>query len=131
MCNIAGCGLVYELTKGADGKWTEKVLHAMSGTDGAYPVGPVVFDSVGNLYAAAEMGGIGLGYGSVFMLRPTTSGPWKETLLHRFDFVFPNGTDGESPYAGVIVDHGRVFGTTLSGGIYDGGTVFEMSGSGQ
>ena len=127
VCYIVGCGVVFKLTKLADGKWTESVLHSMTITDGAYPVGPVVFDGMGNLYAAAEMGGVGLGFGSVFMLSPTTSGPWKQTLLHRFDFVFPNGADGESPYAGVIFDHGQVFGTTLSGGIYDAGTIFELT----
>jgi hypothetical protein len=64
---------------------------------------------------------------NIFMLTPTSSGPWKETILHQFDFQLPNGKDGRSPYAGVIFNHGRVFGTTLSGGIYDSGIVFELT----
>jgi len=102
-------------------------LHEMTGSDGSYTVGPVVFDSAGNLYAAAQFGGNN-GMGSVFELTPTRSGPWKETMLHLFDYQFPNGKDGESPYAGVIFDRGRVFGTTSGGGgSYNSGTVFEIT----
>jgi hypothetical protein len=65
--------------------------------------------------------------GSVFMLAPTQSGYWTETVLHRFDFKFPNGVDGEQPYAGVIVNRGKVFGTTAGGGVNDSGVVFEIT----
>lgn len=126
VCYYVGCGIVYKLTKGAEGNWNETVLHEMTGSDGAYTVGPVVFDSSGNLYAAAEQGGI-LGMGSVFMLSPNVGGNWKETVLHIFDFKFPDGEDGESPYAGVIVGDGRVLGTTMSGGIHDAGILFEIT----
>jgi hypothetical protein len=127
VCYYVGCGLLFELKKSSNGKWTERVLHAMNGTDGGYPVGPIVFDGAGNLYAAAQSGGT-FGQGSVFMLTPTASGPWKETLLHQFDYQYPNGKDGESPYAGVIFDHGRIFGTTAGGGGPDNsGIVFALT----
>ena len=127
-CAFVGCGLVFELTKGATGKWTENILLAMKSTDGAYPVGPVVFDGAGNLYAAALTGGK-YADGSVFLLAPTSSGPWKETVLHEFDYQpwAGHGTDGATPYAGVIVRSGRVFGTTALGGSDDDGTVFEIA----
>jgi uncharacterized repeat protein (TIGR03803 family) len=126
VCYYVGCGIVFELAKDSEGNWNEKVLHEMTGSDGSYTVGPVVFDSAGNLYAAAEFGGINLG--SVFELTPTRTGPWKETVLHLFDYHLPNGKDGESPWAGVIFDRGRVFGTTASGGgSYNSGTVFEIT----
>jgi outer membrane protein assembly factor BamB len=121
-----GCGIVYELTKDPEGNWNETVLHQMTGSDGSYTVGPVVFDRKGNLYAAAELGGI-MGMGSVFMLTPNVGGNWTETVLHIFDFKFPDGKDGESPYAGVIVGDGKVFGTTMDGGIHDAGIVFEIN----
>jgi uncharacterized repeat protein (TIGR03803 family) len=127
VCYYVGCGIVFELTKDTEGNWNEKILHEMTGSDGSYTVGPVVFDSAGNLYAAAQFGGNN-GMGSVFELTPTRSGPWKETMLHLFDYQFPNGKDGESPYAGVIFDRGRVFGTTSGGGgSYNSGTVFEIT----
>jgi uncharacterized repeat protein (TIGR03803 family) len=119
-----GFGTVTELIKQPDGGWGENVLHMMNSDDGAYVVGPAAFDSEGNLYAAAELGAIN-GMGSIFMLAPTPSGPWTETVLHRFDFQFPDGEDGARPYAGVLVGHEKVFGTTSQGGIYNGGIVFE------
>jgi uncharacterized repeat protein (TIGR03803 family) len=119
-------GTVFKLSKGADGTWSERNLLVMNGNDGATPLGPVVFDDKGNLYAAAEFGGPD-NQGSVFMLTPTQSrAPWIETTLHRFDFVYPNGSDGFSPYAGVFYRAGRVFGTTSAGGVYDSGIVFEI-----
>ena len=120
------CGLVFELTKNSNRKWTENVLHSMAATDGGSPLGPVVFDGAGNLYAAAQSGGT-FAQGTIFMLTPTSTGPWNETILHQFDFQYPDGKDGQSPYAGVIFNHGRVFGTTLSGGIYDSGIVFRIT----
>jgi uncharacterized repeat protein (TIGR03803 family) len=124
--NPRGLGNIFELTEDADGVWNDKNLHDMNGTDGACPVGPVVFDSAGNLYAAAEDGGITY-MGSVFMLTPTQAGDWKETLLHRFDFKYPDGADGEQPYAGVMLNRGKVFGTTASGGVNDFGIAFEIT----
>lgn len=126
VCPYVGCGIVYELAEDAQGNWNEAVLHEMNGSDGDYTVGPVAFDHEGNLYAAAMSGGIRLG--SVFMLTPQPGGgEWVETVLHRFDFKFPNGKDGESPYAGVIYKDGKVFGTTFSGGVNDAGIVFEIT----
>jgi uncharacterized repeat protein (TIGR03803 family) len=125
VCIYVGCGIVFQLTKDATGSWTENILHQMIGTDGANPLGPVVFDHYGNLFAVGQYGGT-YGIGSVFKLTPTASGPWKETVLHSFHFIPPNGIDGSAPYAGVIVHHGRVFGTTSSGGVHYLGTVFEL-----
>jgi uncharacterized repeat protein (TIGR03803 family) len=120
-------GIVFRLKKDALGSWTEDVLHQMTGSDGSWPLGPVVFDSLGNLFAAASSGGQ-YGMGSVFELTPTPSGPWSETVLHMFDYISPGGTDGANPYAGVIIDHGQLFGTTgLGGGPYNAGTVFEIT----
>ncbi|MGC2476967.1 MAG: choice-of-anchor tandem repeat GloVer-containing protein [Candidatus Sulfotelmatobacter sp.] len=120
-----GSGTVTELIKQANGSWGENVLHTMNGSDGSWVVGPAVFDKAGNLYAAAELGAID-GMGSVFMLSPTQSGPWTETVLHRFNFQFPDGEDGERPFAGVIISNGKLFGTTSEGGIHNDGIVFEI-----
>jgi len=123
-----GSGTVIELTKQPNGNWGENVLHMMNFDDGFWVVGPAVFDKAGNLYAAAEFGAIN-GMGSVFMLSPTQSGPWTETVLHRFNFQFPDGKDGRSPYAGVIISNGKLFGTTSGGGINNDGIVFEITPS--
>jgi uncharacterized repeat protein (TIGR03803 family) len=120
-----GFGTVIELIKQPNGSWGENVLHMMNFDDGAWVVGPAVFDKTGNLYAAAELGAIN-GMGSVFMLTPTQSGPWTETVLHRFDFQFPDGEDGARPFAGVIISNGKLFGATSEGGIHQDGIVFEI-----
>jgi uncharacterized repeat protein (TIGR03803 family) len=121
------CGLVFRLKKNSAGIWTENVLHQMTGNDGASTQGPVVFDSLGNLFAVGQFGGGGSNtFGSVFELTPTPSGPWKETVLHIFDLL-SNPNDGADPYAGVIVGPGQLFGTTNAGGPLFEGTVFEIT----
>src|SRR5450631_95071 len=121
-------GTVFQLTKGKAGKWADNVLRSLNGNDGYLAVGPVVFDSAGNLYAAAEAGGFE-GQGSVFRLTPQRGGTWRETVLHLFHYYdrhYRKGRDGQAPYAGVIVYGGQLFGTTSSGGIHDEGTVFSI-----
>ena len=81
----------------------------------------MVFDSSGNLYGRTGGGGT-YNYGTVFELTPNAGGQWTETVLHSF-----NGNDGLQPLAGLIFNKGILYGTTLSGGAYDGGTVFEVS----
>jgi uncharacterized repeat protein (TIGR03803 family) len=126
------CGNVFQLTRGPGGQWTPKVLYnfcAVSGCpDGALPTAGLIFDAVGNLYGTTEAGGA-YSYGTVFKLAPGAGGTWTETVLHSF-----NGTDGLYPEASVIFDPaGKLYGTTNEGGVYSGGTVFQLrpGGGGQ
>jgi uncharacterized repeat protein (TIGR03803 family) len=117
-------GTVFELTPAAGGGWTEKVLHSFgNGNDGAYPhYAGLIFDAAGNLYGTTSGGGT-YGGGTVFELTPAGGGSWTETVLHSFG----NGTDGAEPYAGLVFDAvGNLYGTTLGGGTYNYGTVFEL-----
>jgi uncharacterized repeat protein (TIGR03803 family) len=120
-----GGGTVFELTPAADGVWTEKVLHSFdNGTDGANPYAGLIFDAAGNLYGTTFYGGT-YNYGAVFELTPAGGGVWTEKVLHNFNY---NGTDGALPYAGLIFDAARnLYGTTLEGGTYYSGTVFELT----
>jgi uncharacterized repeat protein (TIGR03803 family) len=127
-----GCGTVFELSPPAQpgGMWTESVLYAFQGspTDGADPVSGVVFSiQKGNLYGTTREGGSGTcasdGCGTVFQLTPSANGSWTETVLYSFQ----GGTDGSDPFGGVIPDYvGNLYGTTVSGGDSDGGTIFEL-----
>ena len=49
------------------------------------------------------------------------------TALHSFD-----GTDGANPYAGLVqATNGRLYGTTVGGGAFGGGTVFRITTGGK
>jgi uncharacterized repeat protein (TIGR03803 family) len=117
-----GRGTIFKLTPSAGG-WTETVLH-YGGRKGGYGYrSGLIFDAAGNLYGTAELGA-GLGAGAVFRLTPTTSGFWKETVLHSFG----SGSDGRLPIAGLILDAaGNLYGTTMGGGTKVVGTVFEVT----
>ena len=46
-------------------------------------------------------------------------------------YSFTNGDDGASPWAGLIQGaDGNFYGTTCYGGVYGGGTVFELATDG-
>lgn len=126
-----GGGTVFELSpRGA--AWTETILHNFSygRTDGAVPVGTLIFDRLGNLYGATEFGGnpcefddARYGCGTVFELSPGANNSWSETLLDLFPL---EGPWPRQPGAGLILDSdGYLLGTTLYGGD-DYGTVFEV-----
>jgi uncharacterized repeat protein (TIGR03803 family) len=129
-----GYGVVFELSPDGTGDWAEKVLYDFKGApgeDGATPHATLVFDSAGNLYGTTVSGGLfsncGGGCGIVFKLTPTSQGQWTETVVHRFT----GGTDGATPYAGVILDAaGNVYGATDGGGSAGKGTIYKLTPSG-
>ena len=117
-CGGLGCGVVYKLTPGTSGKWTETVLYSFTGSsDGAEPAGTTpILDSTGNLYGTTSLGGAHA-YGTVFKLTPSASGFWKETVLHSFNL---NGTDGILPIGLAFDSSGNLYGATGGGGKYSG-----------
>lgn len=117
-----GCGFVYELSPPAAGSasWTQTVLYGFNGGyGGAFPRGPVIFDSAGNLYGTTDTG-------VVFKLSPPAngSGPWNESVLSIFDT-----TKGQPE--GVSIDsQGNLYGTTSAvalGPAASSGIVFKLS----
>ncbi len=126
-CHPTGCGTVFTLSPPESGetRWTETVLYAFTGGDGANPAAGLIMDASGALYGTTSNGGGG-DYGTVFKLVPPSSGEtlWTETVL----FSFTGATDGVSPYAGLIMDaSGALYGTTLyGGGGCHCGTVFRV-----
>jgi uncharacterized repeat protein (TIGR03803 family) len=116
-----GCGTVFQLTPGANGRWAERVLYSFSGKDGTGPTGSLIFDAKGNLYGNTNTGGT-YGRGTVFRLSPVASGKSKELL-----YSFKPGEDGNYPGGGLIFDSaGNLYGTTFAGGDHDGGTVYKF-----
>jgi uncharacterized repeat protein (TIGR03803 family) len=118
-------GTVFELSPQAGGGWTESVLYAFAGgaTDGANPLGGLVFDTAGNLYGAASDGGSS-NRGGVFELSPQAGGAWKEQMI----YFFQSGSDGADPDSLLIIDPaGNLYGMTQGGGSESCGTVFKLS----
>jgi uncharacterized repeat protein (TIGR03803 family) len=121
-CGTYGCGIVFELTPGTSGKWTEKVLYNFGGNE-IYPVGGVILDTAGNLYGNFVEGGV-RGWGGVFELT-LSSGKWTQKLLYSFVGA---PADGYYPSGGLTFDAaGNLYGTTVNGGAKYAGTVFELT----
>jgi uncharacterized repeat protein (TIGR03803 family) len=114
-------GTAFRVAPSANG-WRETVVHTFgNGTDGAQPIGGVVFDSSGNFYGTTSLGGV-FGNGTVFEVSPLGI----ETEI----YSFTGGNDGTNPPAGVTLDaQGNVYGTTSLGGIHGDGVVYELSPS--
>lgn len=103
--------------------------------DGGEPNGILAIGKNGVLYGTTAGGGSGpcsggalvpAGCGTVFELIPPAGpgGAWTESVLYRF--AGENG-DGWSPYGGVVIGSGgRLYGTTLYGGYWGYGAVFEL-----
>ena len=102
--------------------WRETTLYSPLPASQTYS--GVVFDLAGNIYGTTLYGG-SLGAGTVYEVSPSNGG-WTGTVIHNFG----NGTDGDFPYASLLIDAaGNLYGTTLQGGAYGDGTVFELSPS--
>jgi uncharacterized repeat protein (TIGR03803 family) len=97
--------------------------------DGYYSPGSahtagLVIDSKGNVYGTTDAGGAN-NTGTVFKITPAGA----YSVLHSFG---PMGSgDGRHPEAGLAIDgNGNLYGTTISGGANNGGTVFKIMPTG-
>ncbi|MGA7503401.1 MAG: choice-of-anchor tandem repeat GloVer-containing protein, partial [Candidatus Sulfotelmatobacter sp.] len=114
--NSTTVSTVYKYTR-SSGLFT--TIYQFSQSEGATVVASLVQGTDGNLYGTAYQGG-GAGCGAIFEL--STSG----TLL--WDYSFPCQPGGANPIAGLIqASDGSFYGTTLTGGTYNVGTVFKVS----
>jgi uncharacterized repeat protein (TIGR03803 family) len=118
-------GTVFMLAPNPDGRWIESVLYTFTGqNDGANPDAGLAFDSSGNLYGTTTGGGAG-SRGTVFKLSRSVGGQWTETVLHSFDLQ--DGSDPSNLGSLVVDAAGNLYGTTIDGGQYGLGVVFEVS----
>ena len=112
-------GIVYELSPGANGQWTETILYSFAGGagDGAWPTG-VIRDEHGNLYGLTTIGGTN-NLGTAFELIPEGSGEWREAILYNFCSL-PSCADGAEPlFPPTLGPGGVLYGTA--------GNAFELT----
>ena len=129
-------GTAFELTPAGGGNWSEQVLRSFgNGTDGTYPLAPLVLDTTGDVYGTTSNGGEYQG-GIAFELSPAAGGGWSEQVLHNFG----SGVDGREPFAGALIfdSAGNLYGTTTAGGTHQAcqggsdtcGTVYRLTPTG-
>jgi len=130
-----GCGTVFGITTGG----TENVLYSFGAPpDGEYPRARLL-NAGGTLYGTTEGGGANnnCGYTSYFY---ACGAVFSVTLAgsEKVVYSFRNGTDGNTPHAGLVDAEGTFYGTTVNGGLVDCGlsisltcgTVFSITPSG-
>jgi uncharacterized repeat protein (TIGR03803 family) len=90
-----------------------------NGINGSGPYAGLCADASGNLYGTTQQGGTS-NLGTVFEIAAGT-----QTLTTLINF---NVFSGSNPSAGLIADAaGNLYGTTVTGGLFGHGTVFEIS----
>ena len=113
-----GRGTVFKITPSG----TESVLYSFP-AGSSDPYTGLIQGSDGNFYGTTGAGGT-TDDGTVFKITPSGT----ETALHAFA---KSGTDGQTPYAGLIQgSDGNLYGTTYFGGANGLGTVFKVTPSG-
>jgi hypothetical protein len=116
-CGGISCGAFYELSPGPNNTWTGK---GFPFGYYAFPEAGFTLDSSGHLWSAYP------GFGEY------SAGEAFAVDTGGFGF---DGTDGATPYGGLVADaNGNVYGTTYGGGeysgLYGGGVVYELSPNG-
>jgi hypothetical protein len=116
---------VFELTyNAASGTYSgANQIASLAGIGGSLPFSGVTVAPNGDLFGTTAVGGNG--FGLVYEVAYTPGAGYASTpeLITAF-----NGSDGATPYGGLIMDSaGDLFGTTYSGGPSGGGEVYEIT----
>jgi len=129
--SVVCCALASQFSSPAIAMKQETVLHSFAGApDGAAPRANLI-DVKGTLFGTTGAGGAGTrGYGgTVFALDPGTGA---ESVAYSFctkknSRKLFRCEDAQEPWAGLINVEGRLYGTTIYGGVNDAGAVFRFN----
>ena len=101
----------------------ESTLYSFSGgTDGQTPLADLTLSN-GVLYGTSSAGGSD-GDGTIFSVNTNGTG---YAVLHTFT---GGTTDGATPYSGLVLNDGVLYGTTSGGGADNDGTIFSINTDG-
>jgi len=123
--NGGGFGTVFQLARSGN-DWTPSVIYKFSYySDGSAPSAGVTVDPAGNLYGTTDIGGCDNDcQGTVYELTQSQSG-WTEHTVYGFVY---DQSPGNEPGGGVVLDGaGNLYGSTVSGGMELGGTIFQLA----
>ena len=118
-----GCGTVFKITAAGTLTTIYNFCLEPDCPEGANPIGGLVQASDGNFYGTTSENANGYGNGTVFKITPEGT----LTTLHAFCSE-PGCADGVRPLGRLVQgSDGDLYGTTIWGGVYGGGTVFKIS----
>jgi uncharacterized repeat protein (TIGR03803 family) len=113
---------VFRLSPNQGRSWIEAVVHSFDPSVESLPFSGVILDAKGNIYGTCGNGNGVTTVGTVFELSPAGPGKWSERNLLSFD-----KNNGEFPETALFRDAaGNLYGTTILGGTYNSGVVFEV-----
>lgn len=115
-----GGGTLFELTP-ASGSWTFNVLYSISGWGVSGSFRDLMLAPSGIIYGTTHCDGNN-NAGTVWQLTPA-GGSWNYTLL----YTFTGGTDGLYSFSNLVMEKGKLYGTTNEGGADNYGVVFEVT----
>jgi len=115
------CGTVFELSRGANGAWSQTVLYAFQGlADGSNPFGTMVFDKQGNLYGTDTTGGFEPS-SNIFEISKGSNGTWSAKTIYSIP-ISQGAFNGDL----TLDSEGNIYVTTQDTSS-PGGEVFELS----
>ncbi len=127
-----GFGEAFEIKKDSStptGYASTPIVLASFTNAGGFPIGGLIMDAAGDLFGTNSFAG-GNGKGEVFEIAKTSTGFDAPAAVAYFSGDGASGT-GAEPTSTLIDDAaGDLFGTTVQGGLYDDGVVYEIVKSG-
>lgn len=113
----AGHGSVFRMTPAGE----VSLFYGFAGPsfEGSGPLAALTQDAGGNFYGTTQRGGY-LHRGAAFRLSPDGS---TFTLLHSFS---GSPTDGQAPWAGLLLAHGTVYAASFSDTLSDSGALLRL-----
>jgi uncharacterized repeat protein (TIGR03803 family) len=115
-----GGGTIFELTP-SSGTYTFNVLYSVPGWGISGSFRDLMITATGIIYGTTHCDGNNSA-GTVWELTPA-SGSWNYALL----YTFTGGTDGLYSFSNLVMEKGKLYGTTNEGGADNYGVVFEVT----